>query len=99
MTLTVHSKYKYFDSTVQRAEDRRQKFHFCRLPFAVKATTSLRPSFNATYRYKNTFQQVMSKNTEKRRQLFFKQLTSWRTGPDQKDACSGGFGVSLHFFS
>ena len=35
MSLTIHSKYKYFDSTVQRAEDRRQKFHFCRLPFAV----------------------------------------------------------------
>ena len=35
VSLTVHSKYKYFDSTVQRAEDRRQKFHFCRLPFAV----------------------------------------------------------------
>ena len=25
----------YFDSTVKRAEDRRQKFHFSRLPFAV----------------------------------------------------------------
>ena len=35
MSLTIHCKYKYFDSTVQRAEDRRQKFHFCRLPFAV----------------------------------------------------------------
>ena len=35
MSLTIHSKYKYFDSTVQRVEDRRQKFHFCRLPFAV----------------------------------------------------------------
>ena len=35
MYLTIHSKYKYFDSTVQRAEHRRQKFHFCRLPFAV----------------------------------------------------------------
>ena len=29
---TIHCKYKYFDSIVQRAEDRRQKFHFCRLP-------------------------------------------------------------------
>ena len=37
MSLTIHCKYKYFDSesTVQRAEDRRQKFYFCRLPFAV----------------------------------------------------------------
>ena len=33
--LTIHCKYKYFDSTVQRAEDRWQKFYFCRLPFAV----------------------------------------------------------------
>ena len=32
VSLTIHSKFKYFDSTVQRAEDRRQKFHFCRLP-------------------------------------------------------------------
>ena len=28
VSLTIHSKYKYFDSTIQRAEDRRQKFHF-----------------------------------------------------------------------
>ena len=28
MSHTIHSKYKYFDSTVQRAEDRQQKFHF-----------------------------------------------------------------------
>ena len=35
MSLTIHCKYKYFDSIVQRAEDRRQKFHFCRLPLAV----------------------------------------------------------------
>ena len=41
MSLTIHSKYKYFDSTVQRAEDRRQKFHFCRLPFAVNVMLNL----------------------------------------------------------
>ena len=35
VSLIIHCKYKYFDSTVQRAEDRRQKFYFCRLPFAV----------------------------------------------------------------
>ena len=29
-------KYKYFHSTVQQAKDRRQKFHFCRLPFDVR---------------------------------------------------------------
>ena len=36
MSNTIHVKYKYFHSTVQRAKDRRQKFHFCRLPFDVK---------------------------------------------------------------
>ena len=36
VSLTIHCKYKYFDSTVKRAEDRRQKFCFCRqLPFTV----------------------------------------------------------------
>ena len=28
MSLTIHWKCKYFDSTLQRAEDRRQKFYF-----------------------------------------------------------------------
>ena len=32
---------KYFDSTVQRAEDRRKKFYFCRLPFAVNVNLNL----------------------------------------------------------
>ena len=41
VSLTIHSKYKYFDSTVQRAEDKRQKFHFCRLPFAAKVMLNL----------------------------------------------------------
>ena len=36
VSLTIHCKCKYFDSTVQRAEDRRQKFYFChQLPFAL----------------------------------------------------------------
>ena len=35
MSPTNRYKYKYFHSTVQRAKDRRQKFHFCRLPFDV----------------------------------------------------------------
>ena len=39
--LTIHCKYEYFDSTVQRAEDRRQKFYFCRLPFAVNVKLNL----------------------------------------------------------
>ena len=41
MSLTIHCKYKYFDSTVQRAEDRRQKFYFCLLPFAVNVKLNL----------------------------------------------------------
>ena len=41
VSLTIHCKYKYFDSTVQRAEDRGQKFYFCRLPFAVNVKLNL----------------------------------------------------------
>ena len=41
VSLTIHCKYKYFDSTVQRAEDRRQKFYFCRLPFAVNVKLNI----------------------------------------------------------
>ena len=36
MSPTIRYKYKYFHFTVQRTKDRRQKFHFCRLPFAVQ---------------------------------------------------------------
>ena len=36
MSPTIRHKYKYFHSTVQRAKDRRQKFHFCRLLFGVR---------------------------------------------------------------
>ena len=36
MSPTIHHKYKYFHSTVQRAKDIRQKFHFCHLPFEVR---------------------------------------------------------------
>ena len=41
VSLTIHCKYKYFDSAVQRAEERRQKFYFCRLPFAVNVKLNL----------------------------------------------------------
>ena len=47
--LTIHSKDKYFDSTVQRAEDRRQKFHFCRLPFAINVMLNLSNNVQAFY--------------------------------------------------
>ena len=36
MSPTIRRKYKYFHSAVQRAKDRRQKFHFCRLTFDVR---------------------------------------------------------------
>ena len=50
VSLTIsHCKYKYFDSTVQRAEDRRQKLYFCRLPFAVNVKLNLsNMAFSAT---------------------------------------------------
>ena len=35
MSPTIHHISKYFHCTVQRAKDRRQQFHFCRLPFDV----------------------------------------------------------------
>ena len=41
---TIHCKYEYFDSTVQRAEDRGQKFYFCRrlsFPVDVKLNLSI----------------------------------------------------------
>ena len=41
VSLTIHCKYKYSDSTVQRAEDRRQKFYFCRLSFSVNVKLNL----------------------------------------------------------
>ena len=47
--LTIHCKYKYFDSTVQRAEDRRQEFYFCRLPFAVNVNLNLSIDSEITY--------------------------------------------------
>ena len=36
MSPTIRHKYKYFHSAFQRATDRQQKFHFCRLPFDVR---------------------------------------------------------------
>ena len=36
MSPTIRHKYKYFHTTIQRAKERRQKFHFCRLPFDVR---------------------------------------------------------------
>ena len=38
MSYTIHHRYKYFYSPVQRAKDRRKKFHICRLPFDVTSS-------------------------------------------------------------
>ena len=40
VSLTIHCKYKYFDSTVQRAEDIRHKLYFF-MPFAVNVKLNL----------------------------------------------------------
>ena len=36
MSPTIRHKCKYFHSAAQRAKDRRQKFHFCRLQLHVR---------------------------------------------------------------
>ena len=48
VSLTIHCKYKYLDSTEQRAEDRREKFYFCRLPFAVNVKLNLSTESQST---------------------------------------------------
>ena len=55
MSLTIHSKYKYFNFTLQRAEDRRQKFHFCRLLFAVNVMLNLSIIFSRVHVKRRTF--------------------------------------------
>ena len=54
VSLTIHCKYKYFDSTVQRAEERRQKFAVCRLPFAVNVKLNLSNDSYFTYGSRDT---------------------------------------------
>ena len=58
MSLTIHCKYKYFDSIVQRTENRRQKFFFCRLPFAVNVKLNLS---NDTFAYRSSRKKRVSK--------------------------------------
>ena len=45
MSPTIRPKYKYFHSTVQSAKDRRQKFHFRRLPFDVRPRGNVKLSY------------------------------------------------------
>ena len=48
MSPTIRRKYKYFHSTVQRAKDRRQKFHFCGLTYD-HVTSNLISLFSKVY--------------------------------------------------
>ena len=47
--LTIHCKYKYFDSTVQRSEGRLQKYYFCGLPFAVNVKLNRSNNFGVKF--------------------------------------------------
>ena len=55
MSLTIHCKNKYFDSTAQRAEDRRQKVHFCPSPFAVNFMLNLSNNRHLARKYARIF--------------------------------------------
>ena len=48
VSLTIHCKYKYFDPTVHRAEDRRQKFYFFRLPLTLNVKLNLSNKLDVT---------------------------------------------------
>ena len=59
MSPTIRPKYKYFHSSVQRAKDRPQNFHFCRLPFDVRpGNVKLNLSINRIQRKINLRQAV-----------------------------------------
>ena len=82
MSPTIHLKSKYFHCTVQTAEDSRQKFHFCRLPFDV---TSCLTSLIASVKF--------SVDCSLRRDLsvrgcsmVVKYLDSWCVGDPQNDS-------------
>ena len=55
MSPTIRHKYKYFHSTVLRAKDRRQKFHFCRLRFDVRPRNVKRNLSNDALMLKTMF--------------------------------------------
>ena len=42
MSSTTHRKYDYFQSTEQTAEDRRQKFHYCRLTYRLACVAGVK---------------------------------------------------------
>ena len=59
VSVTIHCKYEFFDSTVQRAEDRRQKFYFCRLLFAVNVKLNLSIARMDTPKYGETLRDTL----------------------------------------
>ena len=80
MSLIIHCKYKYFDSTVQRAEDRRQKFYFCLLPFAVNVKRNL--SIDWIWRLRDDKQQKFPLWFFRFCVLFSKYITHKKTTPN-----------------
>ena len=58
MSPTIRHRYKYFHSTVQRAKDRRQKFHFCRLPFDVRPH-NVKLNLSIVYHLNSNFRAVI----------------------------------------
>ena len=65
MSPTIHRKYKYFHSTVQTAEDRRQKVHFCRLPFDINVVLNLSTIPQDDVRMKKLVQGPVSRRSRK----------------------------------
>ena len=83
VSLTIHWKYKYFDFTVQRAEDRRQKFYFCRSPFAVNVKLNLTNFFPRTATRRLSTQPDLQTNIWKIRKInraSLSQATSFKLG-------------------
>ena len=60
VSLTIHCKYKCLDSTVQRAEDRRQKLYFCRLAFAVNVKLNLSNYVNLSEHFTKASMQLLT---------------------------------------
>ena len=56
---TIGHEYKYFHSTVQRAKDRPQKFHFCRLPLDVRQRNVKLNLSNASFPHRSSYRQAI----------------------------------------
>ena len=55
VSLTIHCKYKYFGSTVQKAEDRRQKFYFFLLPLTSSLTSLALKAYERLHTYERLY--------------------------------------------